>query len=234
MMFKYSKRAFALVISLIMILSLAACGGKNNTQNADKPAATESPANNSIVGTWKYTLDFKTVMESEGQEAYEGQQGLYESMLKAFSGITLDLYFEFDDNHKFKFYADEESAKQAVEQLKSRIKDLLPDMFEAMGVSKEDYDKYLAQSGMTEDELAESYTKNMDTDDLTDMSATGIYKAQDGKLYMANEGDDFNDSAYISYEISGNKLRFTEFTGDVDYLGGLKDYAFPMEMERTK
>lgn len=228
------KRTVALLIAVLLVFSLAACG-ENNSGNTDSTEAQVSTeANTSIVGTWKYKLDFKTVLEGQKEAAYEGQEALYESMLKAFEGITIDLFFEFDENNGYKFYADEESAKQAVDKLKERIIDILPDMFEAMGISKDDYNKYLEESGMTAEQLAASYTQNMDADSFTDMSAEGTYKAEDGKLCLSDGNEKIDENAYISYELSGNKLTFTAYSGDVKTLGDFKDTAFPMVMERTK
>ena len=228
------KRTVSLLIAVLLVFSLAACG-ENNSGNTDSTEAQiNTEANTSIVGKWNYKLDFKTVMESSKDEAYKDQEALYESMLKAFSGITIDLFFEFDENNSFKFYADEESAKKAVEQMKEKLIDVLPDMFEAMGVSKEDYAKYLESSGMTEEELAASYAQNMNTDSITKMSTKGTYKAEDGKLCLATDDDKIDESAYITYEVSGDKLTFKDYTGDVKILGNFKDKAFPMVMERTK
>ena len=207
---KTLKRSVAILLASLFVLSLTACafGGS------------------SIVGTWKYQISLKDIMAQMAETAEDDEAAMYDVMSSAMDGIGFDLYFEFADDGNCKYYIDEGSAKLAVEQMKENLIAVLPELFEAMGVSREDFDSYLETYGITKDELAASLAESLDADSFAELSETGTYKTESGKLYL----DDDTDS-YIVYELKDGKLIFTKFVGDID--SDLPEWLFPMTFDKA-
>ena len=70
------KKAFSLILALVMCLSLCACGGGEQNTTEPSQEATESP-NESVVGSW-YWVNTDDVGPANGvthMELYEGGTG---------------------------------------------------------------------------------------------------------------------------------------------------------------
>jgi len=79
------KKLFALLLTLAMVLSLAACGGKTEEPKTDEPAKTEEPAEGGSV----YYLNFKPEADQAWQDLaklYTEQTGVEVKVVTAASG----------------------------------------------------------------------------------------------------------------------------------------------------
>ena len=81
------KKLFALLLTLAMVLSLAACGGG---KTEEKPADTSAPATETPAATGKvYYLNFKPEADQAWQElakTYTAQTGVEVKVVTAASG----------------------------------------------------------------------------------------------------------------------------------------------------
>lgn len=219
---KTLKRSAAILLAVLCVLSLTACSVLNSITGI-------FGGDSSIVGTWKYPLSMKSVMEQMAESAEDEEAAMYDVMAGAMDGVNFDLYFEFDAEGNYNYYTDEESGKQAVEKMKENLIAVLPDLFEAMGVEKSDYESYLTSMGTTEEELAASLAESLDSSDFTDLSGSGTYKTEDGKLFMDDDSDN-----YITIELKDGKLIFTGFVGDADSIEDFPEWLFPMTFSKVK
>ena len=141
------KKAIYLVLTLCLVFSLTACAGKA-----------------SIVGTWKYTMDYNKLMESmseeEGTDAEdEDMKGLVDAMNKLFEGLTMVIVLDLKEDNTFTMSTDEASMKAANELIKERM----PEFLKTMGSILEkasiiSSSSSLASMAVTFSSLAESST----------------------------------------------------------------------------
>lgn len=209
------KSSIALLLIAVLVFSLTACGG------------------NPIVGKWKYSMNFKEILEKQMESASSDQKEAYQVLADSVADISMDLILEFDDKNNVKYYIDEESANAAIDKFKEAVVDAIPKMFEAMGISESDLDEYLKAAGMTLDDVAKSVTESIDFGDFSEYSGTGTYRAENGKLYTTNEGDTEDTSKYLEYTISGNTLTITSIVGEDDN-DSLDYFKMFLPMELTK
>lgn len=185
---KKITKLIALVLALALVLSLTACAGKA-----------------SIVGTWKYTLDFKKLMEASGKLSTEGgedNQEMVDAMVKLFDGLTMVLVMDLKEDNTFVLSTDEASLKAAAEQMKERIPDLLKTMFGG----EEGLNAMLETSGQTMDEITESFSEQFNVDDMKLEETKGTYTYEEGKLVLTPED---GEATTMTVELSAKELKVT-------------------------
>ena len=185
---KKITKLIALVLALALVLSLTACAGKA-----------------SIVGTWKYTLDFKKLMEASGELSTEGgedNQEMVDAMVKLFDGLTMVLVMDLKEDKTFTMSTDEASLKAAAEQMKERIPDLLKTMFGG----EEGLNAMLETSGQTMDEITESFSEQFNMDDMKLEETKGTYTYEEGKLVLTPED---GEATTMTVELSAKELKVT-------------------------
>ena len=184
---KKITKLIALVLALALVLSLTACAGKA-----------------SIVGTWKYTLDFKKLMEASGELSTEGgedNQEMVDAMVKLFDGLTMVLVMDLKEDNTFVLSTDEASLKAANELIKERLPEFLKTMFGG----EENLNAMLGE-GQTLDDLVNSYSEEFNADDMKLEETKGTYTYEEGKLVLTPED---GEATTMTVELSAKELKVT-------------------------
>lgn len=192
---KKLTKLLALVLALALVFSLTACAGKT-----------------SIVGTWKYTMDYNKLMESmsetEGTDAEdEDMKGLVDAMNKLFEGLTMVIILDLKEDNTFTMSTDEASMKAANELIKERMPDFLKSMFGEDGLNA------MLGEGQTMDDLVNNYAEEFNTDDMEMEETKGTYTYEDGKLVLTPEGE---EAATMTVELSAKELKVTAIDAKED------------------
>ena len=192
---KKLTKLLALVLALALVFSLTACAGKP-----------------SIVGTWKYTMDYNKLMESmsetEGTDAEdEDMKGMLDAMNKLFEGLTMVIVLDLKEDNTFTMSTDEASMKAANELIKERMPDFLKSMFGEDGLNA------MLGEGQTMDDLVNNYAEEFNTDDMEMEETKGTYTYEDGKLVLTPEGE---EAATMTVELSAKELKVTAIDAKED------------------
>ncbi|MBO4419098.1 MAG: hypothetical protein J5789_04670 [Oscillospiraceae bacterium] len=199
---KYTK-LFALILALCLVFSLAAC----------------SKSGASVVGVWKYTLDFSKAMESAGSTADLSALGsMGDSLVDAFKDMNIILVLDLREDNTCKFYVDEASARAAVDQMMSKMGDILPGLLASMlGVSEAEIMEMLEAEGVSMDDVMAEMMGQFSTEDLVSQlaenSKEGTYRFENGKLYLTETGKAENTDKFLAVELNGNEMRVTDVVG---------------------
>ena len=224
------------MLAMLMLASFASCGKSESTEGGSQASVTEAAKEATIVGNWKYVLDFSSIVESTMKEAIESadddQQAMYGELFKCFNNISMDMYMNFGEDGKVKLDLDEDSAKAAIEKIKNNVTDSLPNIFKTLGI--DDLDAYLKSSGKTKDELTETLTSSFDVDSFADKNISGVYRLDGNKLYITNEGEKEDADSYMVIELTPDTLKFIEAKGSIDTMESFDNVLFPMIFVRVK
>ena len=210
---KKLTKLLALVLALALVFSLTACAGKA-----------------SIVGTWKYTMDYNKLMESmsetEGTDAEdEDMKGLVDAMNKLFEGLTMVIVLDLKEDNSFTMSTDEASMKAANELIKERMPDFLKSMFGEDGLNA------MLGEGQTMDDLVNSYSEEFNTDDMEMEETKGTYTYADGKLVLTPEGE---EAATMTVELSAKELKVTAIDAKEDDEDMMEAFSKMLPMVFTK
>lgn len=210
---KKLTKLLALVLALALVLSLTACAGKA-----------------SIVGTWKYTMDYNKLMESmseeEGTDAEdEDMKGLVDAMNKLFEGLTMVIVLDLKEDNTFTMSTDEASMKAANELIKERMPDFLKSMFGEDGLNA------MLGEGQTMDDLVNNYAEEFNTDDMEMEETKGTYTYADGKLVLTPEGE---EAATMTVELSAKELKVTAIDAKEDDEDMMEAFSKMLPMVFTK
>ena len=213
---KKTTKILALVLTLAMVLSLAACAGSAG-----------------ITGSWKYNMDMPELMKksTEASASSSEDSGLTEEQLKnmadtfakVFDGINMVAVLDLKDDNSFKLSMDEASVKAATEALSTRLPDMMPDLLAAMfGTTTDKLDDMLAEWGTSVDdmmkEMEDEFSPDAMLEDLDVEDVTGTYRYEEGKLILtpkAEEGEESKDVT-LTVELNGNELKVTALDGEVE------------------
>ena len=210
---KKLTKLLALVLALALVFSLTACAGKP-----------------SIVGTWKYTMDYNKLMESmsetEGTDAEdEDMKGMLDAMNKLFEGLTMVIVLDLKEDNTFTMSTDEASMKAANELIKERMPDFLKSMFGEDGLNA------MLGEGQTMDDLVNSYAEEFNTDDMEMEETKGTYTYEDGKLVLTPEGE---EAATMTVELSAKELKVTAIDAKEDDEDMMEAFSKMLPMVFTK
>lgn len=205
--------SFLLIV--IMTVTLAAC------------TVTSSSAG--ILGNWKSTFDIGKIASAMPMDSsVESMKGMYESIMKAYDGVSVDIRFDLTEDKKAKMYFDEASAEKVKSKIKENLKGLLPELFKSFGV--DDYKSALEGMGLSEDQFIDN---NLNSIDLS-QNFEGTYKVDGNKLYLTQSGEEENTDNYFVFEQNGNELKITDAQGSGTAMisSEIKDALLPLVFTR--
>ena len=184
------KKITAFLLALVMALSLAACGSKDDSKQ--------------LVGTWQCALDLTEKMDEEmaanlGTEATsEVPVSLYPPTLCTADATT-------------------ESLNAYIQALKPALVELLYKEAEDRGMTRDEFDSALADSGLTVESQVDSVLALFDVSTLlSDVESeldSGKYKLEDGRLYLAETDGSFTQADSIGCTVSGSTMQWTDDQG---------------------
>ncbi len=202
----------ALVLVLAMVFSLTAC------------------AKTSIVGAWKYTMDFNKmfeVMESgdstgETKDAQQAaaEKALTDTMKKVFEGATMPIILDLKEDNTFVMSGDEAAMKETTKKIADRLPEILPDLIAGMsGKTREEFEAQMKEANMTMDDVMEQYGGMFNAEDMVDDmkvdEVKGTYTFEDGKLVLTPEDKDEKPST-MTVELSAKELKVTAIESEDD------------------
>lgn len=202
----------ALVLVLAMVFSLTAC------------------AKTSIVGAWKYTMDFNKmfeVMESgdstgETKDAQQAaaEKALTDTMKKVFEGATMPIILDLKEDNTFVMSGDEAAMKETTKKIADRLPEILPDLIAGMsGMTREEFEAQMKEANMTMDDVMEQYGGMFNAEDMVDDmkvdEVKGTYTFEDGKLVLTPEDKDEKPST-MTVELSAKELKVTAIESEDD------------------
>ena len=220
---KKTISAASLLLAVLMIaMCCVGCGDSKSDSSADT---------GSIVGKWSYTLDYDTILDTAmGQtlaDADDQQKAYMESLLEAFEGVSLTLWMDFKADGTYSLSADEAELTSAMDSVKAKLKEKLPEMLAALGMSSEDMESQLSQAGYTMDSYVDLLLSQMDTTSMIEqMKKGGVYLLEGDKLYVSSDdNNEIDKTSYVVVSISGSTMKVTEVVSDDD-----SSTAFPKEL----
>ena len=197
------KKLFAILLTLAMLLGLAACGSSGS---AAKPT---------IVGTWKGSMDMGAVLEMALQMEID-------------EPISCSMIYTFKEDGTTSVSVDEDSLADMMEALTDVVIGMMGEMFG----EEFDFEAMLEEEGMTEEEFREQIMASMNLEDMMgNMSVeNGYYKYEDGKLYNAAEKEDLEnleELPCIHVTLKGNTMTFTDIEQDGESAAEIMPDMFP-------
>ena len=198
------KKLFAVLLTLAMLLGLAACGSSGS---AAKPT---------IVGTWKGSMDMGAVLEMALQMEID-------------EPISCSMTYTFKEDGTTSVSVDEDSLADMMEALTDVVIGMMGEMFG----EEFDFKAMLEEEGMTEEEFREQIMASMNLEDMMgNMSVeNGYYKYEDGKLYNAATKEDLENPEKlpcIHVTLKGNTMTFTDIEQDGESAAEIMPDMFPM------
>ena len=182
------KKITAFLLALVMALSLAACGSKDDSKQ--------------LVGTWQCALDLTEKMDEE-MAANLGTE--YTSEVP----VSLYLTTVFNEDGTFSMSPDldatTESLNAYIQALKPALVELLYKEAEDRGMTRDEFDSALADSGLTVESQVDS--------DVESELDSGKYKLEDGRLYLAETDGSFTQADSIGCTVSGSTMQWTDDQG---------------------
>lgn len=180
-----------LLLALVMVLSLCACGGKDDAGKA-------------LIGTWALDCDLADAMADELGSDYAD----FNAPLK------MTILFDFNEDGTYRMYIEESSFTDSFNSWVDAFIDYSEEsvyvMFEEdFGMSREETDAAILEGyGMTMREyMYETMGSQLDAGDLvSEMESKGTYETKGNKLYLAEGSDKIDESYYDVFTVDGNKL----------------------------
>ena len=204
------KKIIALTLALVLVLSLCACGAKED-----------------LSGTWKTTLDMSASYNAE-LEATDPTMAEY---LKI-DNLEMKFVLTFNKNDTCSMVIDEDALADEIDDALDILMDgttqYLEDLFADQGLDMP-IDDLLDMAGVSLDDLRNELAGELDiADEFADMNFECNFKASKGKLYMSTSLDEeIDENKYDTYELKDGKLIIdTDTNEDVPF--------FPMTFEKVK
>ena len=186
------KKITAFLLALVMALSLAACGSKDDSKQ--------------LVGTWQCALDLTEKMDEE-MAANLGTE--YTSEVP----VSLYLTTVFNEDGTFSMSPDLDATTESLNAYIQALKPALVDR----GMTRDEFDSALADSGLTVESQVDSVLALFDVSTLlSDVESeldSGKYKLEDGRLYLAETDGSFTQADSIGCTVSGSTMQWTDDQG---------------------
>lgn len=156
-------------------------------------------ATESIVGTWKGSVDFSEVMTATMSAADETMAKYFN-----FPNLTLDLIMTFTADGTCTLSGDPASVDALADALGDCLMDgmvlMIEDLLKEQGLDIT-FEQYLTLAGITREQLQEQMMSQFDADELLEgLETEGKYMLEDGVLYLSDdlnsEVDKEDGSAY--------------------------------------
>lgn len=205
---KKITKILALVLALALVFSLTACG------------------KTTIVGNWKYNLDFMKLMEASGQISDtegDGEDAAYmktlvDAMKKLYEGLNMVIVLDLKEDNTFTMGTDEASMKAAGEKIKERAPEVLPEVLKAM-FGEEQLNAMMESEGKTIEDYAAQFAEQFDVSDMEMDAVKGTYTYEEGKLVLTAED---GESTTMKVELSSSELKVTDIEGGEDMAESFK------------
>lgn len=214
------KKYIALLLCLVMVLSLCACGAKEN-----------------LVGTWKANINMAEAFNAE--IAASGDEAMAEAM--KLESFDLPLILELREDGTCKLSVDNDAMAASVEKLAEALtngmKSYFVTMLEEQGLEVEDPDEFLAAMGLDLNTLVEEMKNELLSEDTFGEFTTECkYKAEDGKLYMSDDLEsEIPTDEYNTYTLEGDTLTLDVGTMVIEEdMEEMSKYMFPMTLTRAE
>ena len=193
------KRFGAMILLVAMLLSLCACG----------------KAEKELFGTWRTEYDFSETMEEQLVSAL----GLEDASIDAALIVPFEL--TLNEDHTCKLAIDTEATTASFTTYMDALIDFIVEetykQGEAAGATREQIDEQFASMGGD----LKSYMQSMlSTETLEDQlladyeEQTGVWKAEDNKLFIEVADEYFSADSYIEYTLEGDTLTFKSANDD--------------------
>lgn len=188
--------------------------------------AISAVAHESIVGTWKTTLDITDLLTQILIDEEPGAAAYFQ-----FSDLIIGIVFTFNNDGTCACEVDKASITAMEESLVKSLRDgtrsMLTDLFKAQGIAVS-LDEYLASTGTSFDYIFNEVFDGLDTDDLiADFNDSGTYQLRDGLLYL-----DGTDKDATKYEIVDGTLTMSPV--DEENIGEEFGGLLPLVFTRVK
>ncbi len=184
------RRVIAVTLCVLMLLAVTLTGCEKKDP---------------LLGTWTGTVELADVINEE-------LIGTDEEMATYFNFSDLDIEFvmTFGEDGACTFEISKDSIDTMMEKLSGQMNDgmgkMIEDVLKQAGVDMS-VEEYLTMMKMDMDALIEEALAGaVDESDFEDMTFEGYYKGKEGKLYLNEDGKEFDEGDYISYTLEGDKL----------------------------
>lgn len=206
---KKLTKIMALVLCLVMVFALCACGDSGEKQDTEQKEVKKTDTE-LLVGNWKAEIDMTDVVV----DSFAAEIGDEEVMSYFdFGKIMTELTFTFNEDGTYKMTMElsnktVKAFNTALEEgVRAYMEDIIAAQIEAYGMTMEEFEaEYLEETGVTVaddiDANIEELMAEFDIEELlADSSIEGNWKVENGKLYMTEDvDDDFEDGTYDVYE----------------------------------
>lgn len=207
------KKIIALSVCLILVLSLCACGAKED-----------------LTGKWTATINMADSYNAELNAADPAT-----AQYLALDRFDLTIIFEFKDDGTYLMTIDRAAAERAIEdvieQTRIGMEAYFTDLLIQEGVDME-LDEALELLGVSMDDLVNELTATLDVDAFSEFTGEGCWKADDGKLYITESVDApaVTIGEYNTYVLEGDTLTLDIGTETLDE--ETAKMMFPMVLTR--
>ena len=204
------KKLFAILLTLAMLLGLAACGTSGGNGGGEV----------TIVGTWKGTMNLAAAMAAATQMEID-------------EPLELGVTFTYNADGTYSARVDEDSFEDFAETMVDLAIELSVSM---SGNPDFDLEAELAKAGMTMEEFREQLKTSMDIDQMREETEeNGFYKYEDGKIYTAEDKEDLEAGDYIEIThitLTSSKMTVTDIEQDGEKMSEVMPDMFPMVFTR--
>lgn len=221
---------------------------------ATEPPATEPPAtepeddevfaaignpalDRSAVGTWRYVLDYGELMNATAtQEDLDAMGEMGEALLNVYDGLQMDVILDLRSDGSFSFGFDEDSARAAIEEMISRLGEvMIPLIASMLEMTEEQMLEQLEAADMTVDDLLGQFMGEMDSEEMVEQILEsyqeGSWRYVDGKLYLVEAGGTVDPDSFATVELAGGVLTITDVPADNES-SEMYEAMLPMEFNR--
>lgn len=192
-----------------------------------------------LYGTWEYDMDLSEMM----------QEMISSSLGEELSGVDTEfiipLNLTFREDKTWTLAMDMDSMTAAMERFMDSIVDVVVEMLytegEAQGLDRATLDAaFLQEYGMSVEEYGRTILGELDFSeafaDYEDL--TGVYQLENGKLFMENSAEEFDENDYAIYSVDGDQLSLDadENSEDNDVIEEMREFGIelPLVFERQK
>lgn len=209
------KKLLALLLALVMVFTLCACGNNSNSGNSGKESEVEKEEKEeTIVGKWVGEIDLTDILTE-----YADFDGLEKEIRDIVTprNIGIKITFKFKEDGTASVSADVVSAlEDYIDQTTDNMTDYLKDMLKDEDLTEQDFEDaygmplktYISQMM---DEMLGEQLEAMEEEFSVD--SEGEYKLEGNKLYLGEDGE-FED--YFKIDLDGDELTFKSYSGDTE------------------
>ena len=193
------KRILALLLTLMMALSLTACGGDNAK----------------VAGTWKWNCDITEVLLEPITKSIDVDIPAEAMEVKA----EMPYILTFNEDGTFIRYVDRDALNASLQGFLNAV--MLPAMMEntyqdceARGMSRAEFDELLKTQGLTMEEFVQDQIDsvfNVDemVESLCQYRYKGYFRVSGGRLFTSETEGSFDQDDYIEYTLENGVMKWT-------------------------